>query len=97
MRCKQGDLAFVVRSVAGNEGKVVRCATWIGAVLFDDGVAYDVWGVDGLGNVPVSRRAEFFGCDGAISDCWLHPIRGEPEAETVEDVLELARTAPEEV
>lgn len=25
MNCKQGDLAIVVRSEAGNEGKIVRC------------------------------------------------------------------------
>ena len=25
MNCKQGDLAIVVRSVCGNEGKIVRC------------------------------------------------------------------------
>ena len=25
MNCKQGDIAIVVRSIAGNEGKIVRC------------------------------------------------------------------------
>jgi len=25
LNCKQGDLAIVVRSAAGNEGKIVRC------------------------------------------------------------------------
>jgi len=30
MNCKQGDLAIVVRSVAGNEGKIVRCVRLMG-------------------------------------------------------------------
>lgn len=28
MNCKPGDLALVVRSILGNEGKVVRCIRW---------------------------------------------------------------------
>lgn len=30
MRCKVGDLALVVRSFAGNEGKVVTCVKYVG-------------------------------------------------------------------
>jgi hypothetical protein len=30
MNCKQGDLAIVVKSEAGNEGKIVRCVRLIG-------------------------------------------------------------------
>ena len=29
MRCRQGDLAVIVRSVAGNEGKIVRCVKFV--------------------------------------------------------------------
>lgn len=29
MNCKQGDLAIVVRSVAGNAGKIVRCEKFV--------------------------------------------------------------------
>ena len=30
MNCKQGDLAVIVRSLAGNEGKIVRCVQLLG-------------------------------------------------------------------
>ena len=30
MNCKQGDLAIFVKSCAGNEGKIVRCAEYAG-------------------------------------------------------------------
>ena len=36
LNCKQGDLAIVVNSVAGNEGKIVRCVKFIGRVDFLD-------------------------------------------------------------
>ena len=29
MNCKQGDLAVIVRSAAGNEGKIVRCVRMV--------------------------------------------------------------------
>jgi hypothetical protein len=34
MNCKPGDLAVIVRSIAGNEGKIVRCVT----PVFMDGI-----------------------------------------------------------
>lgn len=30
MRCKKGDLALIIKSMAGNEGKVVTCLEYIG-------------------------------------------------------------------
>ncbi len=36
LNCKLGDLAIVVNSVAGNEGKIVRCVKFIGRVDFLD-------------------------------------------------------------
>jgi hypothetical protein len=32
MNCKQGDLAVVVRSASGNEGRIVRCIRTMGVV-----------------------------------------------------------------
>jgi len=34
MNCKQGDLAIIVRSEAGNEGKIVRCIRFLGDRLW---------------------------------------------------------------
>lgn len=36
LNCKLGDLAIVVNSVAGNEGKIVRCVKFLGLVEFVD-------------------------------------------------------------
>jgi len=50
MNCKQGDLAIVVRSVCGNEGKIVRCVSYLGRLdwhLSDGSVIWsETWMVD---------------------------------------------------
>ena len=86
LNCKVGDLDIVVRSQAGNEGKIVRCVQVAGNGLFlnrneeiiDLGPS---WMVDRtvagcLGN-PVSK----------IPDSYLRPIRplDEPETITTDD------------
>ncbi len=57
MNCKQGDLAIIVRSRAGNEGKVLTClrlatssecksesVAWSGPVWVTDADIPDTWG-----------------------------------------------------
>jgi hypothetical protein len=47
MNCKQGDMAVVIKSMAGNEGKIVTCLKFVGKDLI--GVranADDFWLVD---------------------------------------------------
>lgn len=44
MNCKEGDLAIIVSSEAGNEGKIVRCIRFIGKVHGWDGS--DRWKID---------------------------------------------------
>lgn len=34
MNCKQGDLAIIVESMAGNEGKIVRCVEFFGTATY---------------------------------------------------------------
>ena len=34
MNCKKGDLAIVVSSLAGNEGRIVRCLEFIGMMFW---------------------------------------------------------------
>ena len=46
MNCKQGDLAIIVKSVAGNEGKIVRCIRYVGIVEYNDGGNDPSWEVD---------------------------------------------------
>ena len=73
LNCKQGDLAVVVRSMAGNEGKIVRC------------LALTVYGA-GLGYGPRwLTEPVLLGCYGepqAPLDACLRPLRdGEGEDE----------------
>lgn len=76
MNCKQGDLAIIVKSYAGNEGKVVRCVEYLGEVgwlsVFTGQIEYvPTWGID----VPLP------GVEGAdwpipaIADYQLRPLR----------------------
>lgn len=85
MNCKPGDLAVIVRSYAGNEGKIVRCIRLVDYVCWGrpDGseVVAPTWKID----------RELRGCRGDVSDqiedSLLSPIR--PGDITDEEVREL--------
>ena len=77
LNCKQGDLAVIVRSMAGNEGKIVRCLR----LVFDPSHYFDGprWLIDR--EVPHSTR----GTVRTIADCALRPLRdNEGEDETLQ-------------
>ena len=82
MNCKQGDLAVVVRSVCGNEGKIVRCLRYVrGMELGIDGCWHecDIWETDTV--MPGWTGA----LGKSIADSQLRPIRdqdGEDETLT---------------
>lgn len=65
MNCKQGDMAYVVSSMAGNEGKIVRCLRQVQSPF---GPA---WVVD-----PVLFRLDGSPFTG-VWDSSLRPIRGD--------------------
>lgn len=72
MNCKQGDLAIIVQSVCGNEGKVVKCLEYAGVFkCTSNGVVgfYDYWKTDTFITFEGGRR------DNEIRDCVLRPIR----------------------
>lgn len=74
MNCKQGDLAIVVRSCAGNEGKIVRCLEWIGCAPEDDlmdSKYVDCWRTD-VGLKTAWGLVVYY-----AKDSWLRPIRGD--------------------
>lgn len=60
MNCKQGDLAIVIRSVRGNEGKIVRCVSPLKII--------EAWTVEPDFNPEVLGIPTF-------PDAWLRPIR----------------------
>lgn len=73
LNCKPGDLAVLVRSVCGNEGKLCRCERFLGKVLFRwlDGTlsVMPAWKVDRAFLVSSGRMND------VVPDCFLRPIR----------------------
>lgn len=79
MNCKPGDLAVVIRSHAGHEGKIVRCIRFLGKVHLWNGS--DRWETDielpnRFGNVTCTMR-----------DAYLRPIRN-PGDDAVDETLQ---------
>lgn len=68
MRCKPGDLAIVVKSRAGNEGKIVTCLRFVGEVPGFEG--NDYWRTD---TVVLSRQGL---PNSYFRDSYLCPLRG---------------------
>lgn len=79
MRCKVGDLAVFVKSLAGNEGAVIRVVRFVGPINFTvAGFFPDVWEID-----PPVRAVEG-GVTRRAPDAWLRPLRdGEGTDETI--------------
>jgi hypothetical protein len=75
LNCKQGDLAIVVKSYAGNEGRIVRCVKFIGDQRhrFPGGAIRNIqncWEVDQqLNTINVGIKSNIVG------DERLRPIR----------------------
>lgn len=81
MNCKEGDLAIVVKSYAGNEGKIVRCVRYIGVV--DGWRGDDYWVVDSILTTNTGLHGPY------APDSFLRPIRdqdGPDETLTWKDV-----------
>lgn len=68
MNCKQGDLALILRSAAGNEGKIVRCVELAGAWSAHDGDGMR-WVTDPPVRGLLGERAY------PVLDCNMRPIR----------------------
>jgi hypothetical protein len=74
LNCKQGDLAVIVRSQAGNEGKVVQCLR----LVLNEYHAFP--GPRWLIDRPVPHSTQ--GTALTVADCALRPLRdGEGEDE----------------
>jgi hypothetical protein len=81
LNCKAGDLAVVVRSEAGNLGKIVRCVKFLGVrnAIGRDGIEEcAIWMIDQP--LKAFDGTEDFHCEDEI----LRPIRDNPgEDETL--------------
>lgn len=96
MNCKQGDLAVMVRSRAGNEGKIVRCIRLVEPGLYPMSTGIPArleaalgpwWEVDTpLNHVSISPHdlGAHLGLAPYARDCQLRPLRpDEGEDETL--------------
>ena len=87
MNCKRGDLAMVVRSLAGNEGKIVCCLEFVGTGRSDSGFrignpchggpATDLWRTD------ATCRTQLGSTTNLIPDSCLRPLRDNPGTDEV--------------
>lgn len=94
MNCKQGDMAIVVRSDAGNEGKVLTCVRYVGEgkLVNKTFVAYDpgrhIWEVDQSMYV-IGVDGKHQGVSNYAFDSQLRPLRGDLTDNEEEIVKEL--------
>jgi hypothetical protein len=79
MNCKPGDLAIVIKSAAGNEGKIVEVLSplgedpVIGRTRWCKGRGF-CWLVRSSG-LPISFKQGGFASEAPVPDAWLRPIR----------------------
>jgi hypothetical protein len=69
MNCKPGDLAVLVRSMSGNEGRIVRCVRYLGVIPYVVGPDAASWEID----PPIPSLQG--GTTDTAPDDWLRPIR----------------------
>ena len=92
MNCKQGDMAVVVRSSAGNEGRVVTCLEYVGSlgIIEINGEPHymassDYWRVDRDLNLAKRDGRLFLDHAPFIPDSFLMPISGYKEPMVIEE------------
>lgn len=96
LNCKQGDLAIIVKSSCGNEGKIVRCLELLvtdkvpdihGHTRYFRGGVRTVWRIDRpitFVSMLWSTQVEY------CSDDKLRPLRGDINDEEIETSQELS-------
>lgn len=88
LRCRQGDLALVIKSAAGNEGAIVRVGKFLGeSPLYrtipwfaGEGPCWLVTFAHPANSInsKTGKRLQPF-AEGPFPDAWLQPIRGNPK------------------
>jgi hypothetical protein len=89
VNCKPGDLAVIVRSMAGNEGKFVTVLRWHGDYTYLGGdVCLPSWEARIAQVMTAANGSVWFPGDVVkFPDAWLKPIR--PDGITDEEVRDL--------
>lgn len=80
MNCKPGDLAILIKSHAGNEGKIVKVGKFYGTYKFPiAGIHHDCYLIEGIASSDI------------CPDCYMRPVSGLPmDEETHNDIKEPA-------
>jgi hypothetical protein len=100
MRCRVGDLAVIVRSRFGNEGRIVRCVRLYPAYQGrTDASKYNAWGVVGRMNSPHYSAEDRVWCaargiDAVVDDGYLRPLRPD---EGTDEMLRIAGLPHKEI
>jgi hypothetical protein len=84
MQCKPGDIAVVMKSTCGNEGKLVDVLSWYeqGHYTFADGctnasAGWLVYHARGLNTCNMFDEVTGTVTHGVLPDHWLLPIKGD--------------------
>ena len=81
MNCKKGDMAVIIKSVAGNTGKVVTCLKQVGRL--EGWSEKDYWIIDREIPTNLGRTNHY------ISDSYLMPIGRKSKDKNIVDELTL--------
>lgn len=93
MNCKKGDLAVIVRSMAGNEGRIVQCLriatdAELSEANIYTGLPHPFWVTDKQLPCAFSFGGHSSGVSHAfIPDAWLRPIR---DSDGTDEMLRIA-------
>ena len=102
MNVKAGDMAIVIKSGAGNEGKIVMVAGLAGDNPIDKfgritcegcGPCWLVTCESGIKTLSIRPGAIAVSREGFIPDSWLRPISGIPDTEEENKEKELEKCA----
>jgi hypothetical protein len=94
MNCKKGDLAIIVSSSCGNEGKIVQCLELLITGSFPDTKGGWQWHVKGVHPVwRIDRPINFANAFDTVqvmycSDTRLRPLRGDLNGDDIESTTE---------
>lgn len=92
MNCKPNDLAMIIKSMAGNEGKIVTCIRLVDD-QFNYGPSYGpIWETDTILLTVGMHTKTYKASHSHVPDAWLRPIKGLDELEDIDQKeLELVR------
>lgn len=101
MRCKVGDLAMILRSTLGNEGRVVEVAKFLGDLTptTKPRLMRNCWGVRGhVISSPLNDEwVAYHGIDGFFEDDALRPIRDQPGEDEMLRITGKPQETPTEI